>query len=601
MLKRLLTKIKKSYMDMKLSTKILTFYSGVLLFSVVLSAFIYQNVYNSTMSKKVSEVSVQTLYSISSNILSMIENAKNLSKVVITSDEIQQPLNQISETPYPKDYTEYQRIMNTYISRFIEAFPFISSIYIYDSASQRYGIDKMHLKTLKIPNISMADWYESAVDAKGGFILKLNAGGIYEDSDEETYISLIRIINDIYTQKPLGVLIMNITESSFVNSYADILNKYKTDIMILDEEGHTVVDFRNNQPTDIVNSLLYSEHEDGSNSMVGDIDGRKYLVSLLNMQKYNWSIISVMPFDELSKESAIFNITAISIIVLNAALMFMGAVAISRMIATPIKKLLEAMKGVEHGDFKKVEIDTGDNEIGSLRDAYNIMITEIQHLIDKVVTEEKIKRKAELDVLQAQIKPHFLYNTFDSISSLALSGKSEQVYKVMKSLGSYYRVSLSKGSEVITVAEEIDVVRNYMAIQQVRYGDIFTMHYDIDESATKYRILKLILQPLVENSLYHGIKPKGEHGNIYIRCKQRDEFIELIVEDDGVGVSKETIAMILDNRYSMDTKSSFGLRGTIERLRIFYGIKDPVFINSALGSGTTVTIHIPIERSEQHA
>lgn len=601
MLKRLLTKIKKSYMDMKLSTKILTFYSGVLLFSVVLSAFIYQNVYNSTMSKKVSEVSVQTLYSISSNILSMIENAKNLSKVVITSDEIQQPLNQISETPYPKDYTEYQRIMNTYISRFIEAFPFISSIYIYDSASQRYGIDKMHLKTLKIPNISMADWYESAVDAKGGFILKLNAGGIYEDSDEETYISLIRIINDIYTQKPLGVLIMNITESSFVNSYADILNKYKTDIMILDEEGHTVVDFRNNQPTYIVNSLLYSEHEDGSNSMVGDIDGRKYLVSLLNMQKYNWSIISVMPFDELSKESAIFNITAISIIVLNAALMFMGAVAISRMIATPIKKLLEAMKGVEHGDFKKVEIDTGDNEIGSLRDAYNIMITEIQHLIDKVVTEEKIKRKAELDVLQAQIKPHFLYNTFDSISSLALSGKSEQVYKVMKSLGSYYRVSLSKGSEVITVAEEIDVVRNYMAIQQVRYGDIFTMHYDIDESATKYRILKLILQPLVENSLYHGIKPKGEHGNIYIRCKQRDEFIELIVEDDGVGVSKETIAMILDNRYSMDTKSSFGLRGTIERLRIFYGIKDPVFINSALGSGTTVTIHIPIERSEQHA
>lgn len=323
-------KNKKSYMDMKLSTKILTFYSGVLLFSVVLSAFIYQNVYNSTMSKKVSEVSVQTLYSISSNILSMIENAKNLSKVVITSDEIQQPLNQISETPYPKDYTEYQRIMNTYISRFIEAFPFISSIYIYDSASQRYGIDKMHLKTLKIPNISMADWYESAVDAKGGFILKLNAGGIYEDSDEETYISLIRIINDIYTQKPLGVLIMNITESSFVNSYADILNKYKTDIMILDEEGHTVVDFRNNQPTDIVNSLLYSEHEDGSNSMVGDIDGRKYLVSLLNMQKYNWSIISVMPFDELSKESAIFNITAISIIVLNAALMFMGAVAISR-------------------------------------------------------------------------------------------------------------------------------------------------------------------------------------------------------------------------------------------------------------------------------
>ena len=596
------TRIRKKYMDLKLSTKILTFYSGVLLISVVLSTLIYQNVYNSTMSKKVSEVSVQTLYSISSNILSMIENAKNLSKVVISSDEIQQPLNQISQNPFQNDYTEYQNIMNTYISRFIEAFPFISSIYIYDSASQRYGIDKMHLKTLKISDISMADWYGSAVEAKGGFILRLNAGGIYEDTDNgENYISLIRIINDIYTQEPLGVLIMNITESSFVNSYADILNKYKTDIMILDEEGHTVVDFRNDQPTDIINSLLYSENEDGSNSKVGDIDGRKYLVSLLKMQKYNWSIISSMPFDELSKESAIFNITAISIIVLNAALMFMGSVAISRMIATPIKKLLEAMKGVEYGDFKKVEIDAGDDEIGSLRDAYNIMIMEIQNLIEKVVAEEKIKRKAELDVLQAQIKPHFLYNTFDSISSLALSGKSDQVYKVMKSLGSYYRVSLSKGSEVITVAEEIDVVRNYMAIQQVRYGDIFTMHYDIDEAATKYKILKLILQPLVENALYHGIKPKGEHGNIYIRCKQLEDHIELIVEDDGVGVNKETIAMILDNRYSVDSKSSFGLRGTIERLRIFYGIKDPVSIKSEPGCGTTVTIRIPVERREQYA
>lgn len=595
MLQRLLTKVKKKYIDLKISTKILTFYSGVLLFSVVLSAFIYQNVYNSTMSKKVSEVSVQTLYSISSNILSMIENAKNLSKVVITSDEIQQPLNQISENPYTSDYTEHQRIMNTYISRFIESFPFVSSIYIYDSASQRYGIDKMHLKTLKILSISMADWYEAAVAAKGGFILKLNAGGIYEDTDKETYISLIRIINDIYTQKPLGVLIMNITESSFVNSYADILNKYDTDIMILDEQGQTVVDFRNNQPPDIY-TLLYSDHSGGSNSIVEEIDGREYLVSILNMQKYNWNIISSMPFDELSKESAIFNITAIAIIVLNAALMFLGSIAISRMIATPIKKLLNAMKGVEHGDFVKVEIDTGDNELGSLRDAYNIMITEIQNLINKVVIEEKIKRKAELDVLQAQIKPHFLYNTFDSISSLALSGKNEQVYKVMKSLGSYYRISLSKGSEVITVGEEIDVVKNYMVIQQIRYGDIFTMHYDIDESATKYKILKLILQPLVENSLYHGIKPKGDHGNIYIRCMQHDNCIELTVEDDGVGASQETISMLLDNRYNMNTKTSFGLRGTIERLRIFYGVKDPVFIKSTQGSGTTVTIRIPIER-----
>jgi two-component system sensor histidine kinase YesM len=526
----------------------------------------------------------------------MIENAKNLSKVIITSDEIQQPLNQIASDPSSSSDAESQRIMNTNISKFIEAFPFISSIYIYDSESQRYGIDKMHLKTLTIKDISDANWYQDAIDAKGGFILKLNAGGIYGEASEYKYISLIRIINDIYTQKPLGVFIMNISEDSFVNSYEEILNRYSTDIMILDDQGQTVVDFRNDQPPQL-NKLL-AENSESSKSMVQDINGREYLVSLLNMQKYNWKIISTMPFDELSKESATFNATAFSILAFNAFLMFLGSIAISRMITIPIKKLLAAMKGVENGEFVEVQIDAGNDEIGSLRDAYNIMITEIQNLIKKVVSDEKTKRKAELDVLQAQIKPHFLYNTFDSISSLALSGENEQVYKVMKALGSYYRISLSKGSEVITVAEEIEVVKNYMAIQRVRYGDIFNMHYEIDEKTTQYKILKLILQPLVENSLYHGIKPKGEKGNIYLRCRKKSDYIEIQVEDDGVGADETTISKILDSSYPASSKTSFGLRGTSERLSIFYGIKNPLSIKSTYNVGTTVTIRIPVERKE---
>lgn len=593
MCQKVFRQLRKKYQDMKISTKILTFYTGVLFFSVILSAFIYQNVYNKTMSEKVSEVSVQTLYSISSNILSMLENAKNLSKVIITSDEIQQPLIKIASDPKIAADLDSQRIMNTHISKFIEAFPFISSIYIFDSASQRYGIDQMHLKPLKIQSIHEADWYPSAVAESGGFILKLNAGGIFEDSEGEKYISLIRIINDIYTQKPVGTLIMNIPDSAFADSYADILNKYDTDIMILDEQEQVVVNFQNEQRPDI-DRLLGSQSENSS-AMVDKIQGREYLVSLLNMQKYNWSIISMMPFDELSKESAIFNITALSIIVLNAVLMFLGSFAISRLIATPINKLLKSMKGVERGEFKKVHINTGNDEIGSLRDAYNIMITEIQNLIRKVVADEKSKRKAELDVLQAQIKPHFLYNTFDAISSLALSGKNDQVYRVMKSLGSYYRISLSKGSEVITVSEEIDVVRNYMTIQNVRYGDIFSIDYDIDENATHYKILKLILQPLVENALYHGIKAKGEKGNIIVRCKHRGEYIELAVEDDGVGMDPQTISDVLGNHNHTGRKASFGLRGTIERLRIFYSVNDPVTITSSKGEGTIVTIRIRIE------
>ena len=199
--------------------------------------------------------------------------------------------------------------------------------------------------------------------------------------------------------------------------------------------------------------------------------------------------------------------------------------------------------------------------------------------------------------MQAQIKPHFLYNTFDAISSLALSGRNNEAYRALKALGSYYRTSLSRGSEVITIAEELDVVKNYLTIQQLRYGDIFTANYDIDERAKKYKILKLVLQPLVENALYHGIKLKGESGNINISAKYSEDFITLTVEDDGIGMSEEVLKKIIQGRYD-DTKVSFGLKGTIERLRIFYRVNDLFSIESKEYYGTKVVISIPIEGEE---
>ena len=413
--------VKRKFADLKIATKILTFYSAVMLFSVLVSAFFYQSIYNSTMSKKVSEVSVQTLYSISSNIYSIIENAKNLSKVIIASDEIQQPLrgsqellvvNSLESTStasgslFTGDVTS-QRIINTHISKFIDAFPFISSIYIFDNNSQRYGIDKRPLKALMVEDITQADWYQAVLDAQGGFILRLNAGGVFPDTTDEKYLSLIRVVNDVYTQKPLGTLILNISEDAFADSFKDILNKYDTDIMILDEEDQTLVDFKKTKLPD-VQDLLKSSSESG-HTITKEFNGQDYLISLINIPKYKWNIISTIPFQELSKESAIFNVIAFSITAINAFLLFFGSIALSRMISNPIKKLLKSMKGVERGEFKKVDIEAGNDEIGKLRDAYNIMITEIQNLIKKMMQEEKIKRKAELDVLQAQIKPHFLY------------------------------------------------------------------------------------------------------------------------------------------------------------------------------------------------
>mgnify|MGYP000161836966 FL=1 len=164
----------------------------------------------------------------------------------------------------------------------------------------------------------------------------------------------------------------------------------------------------------------------------------------------------------------------------------------------------------------------------------------------------------------------------------------------MKALGNYYRTSLSKGKEVITVGEEVDVVMNYLKIQKYRYEDMFSVEYDIDEEAKNYKILKLTLQPFVENALYHGIRPKGSSGNIFIAVKYHVDHVLLQVSDDGVGMSEEEIAEIIDCKVAAQN-SSFGICGTIERLRIFYGVEDIVAIESRKGYGTKVSIKIPLQ------
>ena len=585
-----LVKLGTRISNLKISTQIVMFYFAILVFSVLFSGFTYQRFYNRTLSEKVSEVSVQTLYSISSNLEAIIENAKNLSKVILSSDEIQEPLRGIIEGGDSLNLDQ-QRAVNSYISTFIEAFPFLSSIYIFDNNSQRYGIDKMPLKALATSHIEDAPWYGDAVEAEGGFILRLNAGGILGEREGEHYISLIRIINDVYSQKPIGVLLLNLSENAFSDAFKDILNRYDTDIRITDGEGQTFVDFDHPQLFESLDSNR--DHTGDGATSVKAVGGVDYLLSYLSIPKYGWNITSAMPFEELSRESKAFNAIAVGIIALNSLLLFLGAIFISRLITHPIKKLLGAMKGVEKGVFEEVAIISGENEIGKLRDAYNIMIREIKNLIHKVVEDQKIKRKAELDILQAQIKPHFLYNTFDAISSLALSGKNTEVYRVMKALGSYYRISLSKGSEVITLADELEVVKNYLAIQLVRYGDAFSLEYAIDERALPYKIPKLILQPIVENAIYHGIKPKGEKGAIRIEVRLEGDWILLSVFDDGVGMEKSAIDALLDSSGQDRGEKGFGLKGTLERLRIFYGVADPMRIESERWEGTRILLKIP--------
>lgn len=581
---------QKRTASLKISTKIMLFYFLLFMFTILVSSFLYQNIYSGIISGKVSEMSVQTLYSISANIDSVVENADNYSKTIFTNDYLQNMLKNA------KPYIDLiaQNKVRAYLIKLTETIPSITSVYLFDNYGNRLSMDKQQIKILATDKINLAPWYRAVRESRGYYILRLNAGGIFEKAPGGNYISLIRVVNDLQDQRPIGILVMNLPEKSFINTYKDLVSKYGMQVILLDENNEKIIDTGSSEFDGMIAGMITDREY---NTGVVKINRQEYLVSYLKT-KYNWKIISIAPFSELSRESSIFSLIAFIVIVLNSILLFMGSIFISRLITNPVKKLLKAMKGIEKNEFGTVDLKMGSSEFEKLQDGYNRMVIEIQKLIGKILEEQKIKRKAELDVLQAQIKPHFLYNTFDAISFLALEGRSDEVYTIMKALGSYYRTSLNKGSEVITVGEEIDVVRNYLTIQKIRYGDILTDSYEIETGIEKTRILKLVLQPLVENALYHGIKPRGEPGHISVSAARQDGFVKLTVSDNGVGMTEDNIHKIFEG-VKPGEETNFGMRGTIERLRIFYGIENVLSIKSEPGIGTEVALTIPAERQDQ--
>jgi two-component system sensor histidine kinase YesM len=572
----------------KIGTKIALFYFVLLMFVIAASSILYQKIYSGIIYGKVGEMSMQTLDSISSNINTVIENADKDSKAIFTNDDLQRMLKN------PKPYLDLETAnrVKAYLIKLTETMPDISSVYLFDHMGNRFAMDKVQNKTLAISDITKASWFRKAEESKGYYILRLNAGGIFDKRNEKNFISLIRVINDLQNQQSIGYLVANIPEEAFVNSYKDLVGKYGIRIILLDENDRKITEDR----TDFDSMIPGLTHDRTNNSRFVKMNRSEYQMSYLKT-KFNWKIISIAPFRELSRESGIFSLIAFLVIVLNSVLLFLGSIFISRLVTNPVKKLLNAMKGIENNQFGTVDLQMGSNEFEKLQDGYNRMVIEIQKLIKNILEEQKIKRKAELDVLQAQIKPHFLYNTFDAISYLALEGRSAEVYTIMKALGSYYRTSLSKGNEVITLREEVEVVKNYLTIQKIRYNDLFVDSYEIEDGIENIRILKLVLQPLVENALYHGIKPKGERGHICIKAARQGGFVIITVRDDGVGMREETIREILSGRKSSG-ETSFGLKGTIERLRIFYGVDDVLSVKSPPCGGTEVILAIPSERCD---
>ena len=342
------------------------------------------------------------------------------------------------------------------------------------------------------------------------------------------------------------------------------------------------------------------------------IEGNKYEVnleiwendvqivtSLLQDTIFQYIYYEISDLQQLSAEYQKFFVGTVRFFLIAFACIFVSILFfsyyISLSITRPIRKLSEVTDQVAKGDLS-VRFDARSGvEVNRLSDSLNTMIDKINELLEQVTTEQIRLRKAEFELLQTQINPHFLYNTLDTIIWLAEAGKQREVVGMVGSLSEFFRASLNQGKDIISIREELQHVKSYLEIQQVRYQDILKYEIQVPGELDKYLIPKITIQPIVENALYHGIKNKRGLGRIRVSGKKEEGGFAIQVEDNGIGINEERLHQVRDKiQYRTPAENDiYGLYNVNERIRLNFGEKFGISIESVYGEGTVVSIHLP--------
>jgi two-component system sensor histidine kinase YesM len=423
----------------------------------------------------------------------------------------------------------------------------------------------------------------------------------------QNVISIMATVKQRITHEVIGFIVIDL-EDSLVERFFDSFSIGKTGFFyIVDHAGNPIF-----TPSDKKESIQGLQSAELSHLLTSQHDGfvdhsagkAKFIVFSTSVAT-GWKIIGQVPLQEIVEDAneirQLIIVSVVFSILFTITLYFFITTRLTR----PVQLLKNKMRQAASGYLEAKVKPTGQDEIADLGNSFNIMLDQIKMLLDQSISEQEQIQKAELRTLQAQINPHFLYNTLDSIVWMAEAGKNEQVIQLVQALSRFFRMSLNKGRDWITLREELEHVRNYLVIQQMRYRDILEYEIEVEPELYELPILKMTLQPIVENALYHGLKNKRTKGLIRILGHSLNKHnIKLTIEDNGIGMNSEKLAQLRDQlnkqripeETGVEVSGGFGLHNVHERLRLYYGSPYGVQIDSTDQIGTQVTIQIPIKR-----
>lgn len=304
-------------------------------------------------------------------------------------------------------------------------------------------------------------------------------------------------------------------------------------------------------------------------------------------------LVGITPLEKFLRDNPNYRMTITGVIVV--ALILFGTLIhfVSNRLTRRLKMLVKGLKSVREGNIN-IKMHTGSrDEFGELAESFNHMTHRIHELIERVYKAQIMEKESELKALEAQINPHFLYNSLSTISWMARKVKAGNIDNLAFLLSKFYRLVLSKGNSVISVEDEIELLKAYVQIEKTRFDDLFEVEYDLDEEAFRHKMIKIILQPIAENAINHGIAPKGCKGTLIVRLRQDDENLYFTIIDDGVGMSRNILESINKGEIVKKRESGYAIQNILERIKAVYGEKGSVTISSSPGIGCSVSIVIP--------
>ena len=587
----------KKFSNLKMKQKLLISNIGIILIMVCLTGvsgyYISRNLLISTSVKS----SVDLMEQLSSNFDYAIESLEDFILMQTFNKEFSGIIGKETEKGNSKALFDRKKKLLNFSYNLMNFNKYIKAVLVQDNFENIYyystDYSSMNLEE-QADNLAFEKAYEMW-------------GTTYWKPYNEELVFATSLVFDFESMKPLGVISVGIDTAYFKELYKNISSEKANEILVLNQDRQILIgeDNKGRELAEIILEKYKPVNEEGKEIYYKD---EKYIYTTWKAKGNGIQVMNLISekviMDGIFKLLSPVIWSALLGVILSAAI----AVLISGQISSNIKLLLSNIRSISKGDFSQKIVPASYDEVGMLAVEFNHMSEQIVALF-KSVTDEKIQKKNselkalqfEYDSLQAKINPHFLYNTLESINSLAKLKGQQDIADSIYLLGKYLREAISSKRKFILLEEEIQNIRNYVKIQQLSYGDKIQIIFQVDEALLEAVVPKLILQPLVENSIVHGIEPKIGRGRIAItaRCEKKDMYLE--VWDDGVGITREQLENTMEqgpgNTGYEHTK--VGLMAVHKRIRILYGEAYGIHIHSAPREGTSIMIKLPINFEEE--